>query len=78
MNELTGEEILSKLVTQARRGRTDEEIERDVEAIIEDVKTWPISSIYFDPNEGWVVPPYALERVQYDVHLRTKRHDDEE
>jgi hypothetical protein len=77
---LDGESALMRLVAGARRGRTDEEIEHDVEQLIKDTFNEPKSSIYFDPNDGWVVPPYALERVQRDVHLRTlgRRRRDEE
>lgn len=70
--EPSGEEHLLNLIKSARDGRSDEEITRDVEAIIEDVMTRPRSGIYFDRNDGWKVDP-LFEKVERDIAQNRER-----
>jgi hypothetical protein len=56
---VTGEDNLSKLVNSARDGRSDEEIERDVEKIINNRTRRPHS--YFDPTQNWIAPDDTYE-----------------
>ncbi|MFZ0011282.1 MAG: hypothetical protein WAL97_05185 [Halobacteriota archaeon] len=64
LRELSGEEILLKIIREAKEGKTDAEIERNVGKLIEDVQNRPRSGIYFDHNDGWKVDPFyaRLER----------------
>jgi hypothetical protein len=77
-HEPTGEERLLRLVNGARRGRTDEQIELDVEQIIKGTWAKPDDGVYFDHEDGWIVPRYSIYNAERDVHLRTLRRRDEE
>ena len=87
MNE-SGEEILLRIIRQAKEGKTDEEIEAETEAIIEDVKKLPRSEYYWDSNDGWkrfkTMEEYLAERskkpkertiidTKFEGHLNVQR-----
>ena len=78
LRELSGEEILLKIIRKAKEGKTDAEIERNVEQIIEDVRNMPRSGVYFDRQDGWKVDPF-YERVEREIaqsheRLNVMRH----
>jgi len=46
----------SELISLAKRGRSDEEIERDVDEIVKETLNGPKDHVIFTPGAGWIAP----------------------
>jgi hypothetical protein len=60
------------MVIAAKRGKTDEQIERNVETIIDDVKNLPRSPYYWDHNDGWKEDAF-IARVEREITQNRER-----